>query len=129
MVQLIDGLGVSDSWKDKFKLIQEAEPIGFGIQSYKPTIGFVKFKNLESIISLPLIKKAFFATNILALLFSPIYYILKGMWKKGLIFWGLLTISYIFIPVGMLVIMTLAGGMANYDYYRFKVLDEGNFWW
>ena len=59
------------------------------------------------------------------------------MWKKAIAILGLNIILVIIVSminpnfaqfVGF-GIAGLATGMANNDFYRFKVLDEGNFWW
>ena len=118
----INNLDVSDSWKAKFLTITKAKPISFGL--------IPKFENPKEL--------NFSAKfNFLAFFFGVIYYAVKGMWKKALAILGLgiiltIVVSVInpnfaqFVGYG---IAGLAAGMANYDFYRFKVLDEGNFWW
>jgi len=118
----INNLDVSDRWKAKFLTIAKAKPISFGL--------IPKFENPKEL--------NFSAKfNFLAFFFSWLYYAIKGMWKKAL------TLAGLNIILGIVVIMInpkfaqfvaygisgLAAGMANYDFYRFKVLDEGNFWW
>lgn len=118
----INSLNVNDSWKRKFSTICRAKPISFGF--------IPKFENPKEL--------NFSAKfNFLAFFFSVIYYAIKGMWKKALSILGLNIILVIivsminpnfaqFVTYG---IAGLAAGMANNDFYRFKVLDEGNFWW
>ncbi len=118
----ISNLDISDSWKAKLITIDKAKPISFGF--------IPKFENPKEL--------NFSAKfNFLAFFFSVIYYAIKGMWKKALAILGLnivltIIVSMInpnfsqFVSYG---IAGLAAGMANNDFYRFKVLDEGNFWW
>jgi len=59
------------------------------------------------------------------------------MWKKALVLLGInIILSLIIFMINPdlvqlvgFAIAGLAAGMANNDFYRFKVLDEGNFWW
>lgn len=118
----INSLNVSDSWKDKFRNIESAEPI-----SLSPLPNFKYPKKLNFWTKL----------NTLAFLFNFIYYAIKGMWKKGLVLFGINVLVVIILSIiapqftGMawIVPAVLAQQMANTDFYRFKVLDEGNFWW
>ncbi len=118
----INSLDISDNWKTKLLTIDRAKPISFGLMP--------KFENPKEL--------NFSAKfNFLAFFFSIIYYVIKGMWKKALAILGLnivlvIVVSMInpnlaqFVSYG---IAGLAASMANNDFYRFKVLDEGNFWW
>jgi len=118
----INSLDVSDSWKAKFLTIARAKPINFGF--------IPKFENPKEL-------KFSAKFNFLSFFFNVIYYAIKGMWKKALAILGLnivliVIVSMInpnfaqFVSYG---VAGLAAGMANNDFYRFKVLDEGNFWW
>ena len=118
----INNLDVSDRWKAKFLTIAKAKPISFGL--------IPKFENPKEL--------NFSAKfNFLAFFFGVFYYAIKGMWKKALTFVGLAIILSIVVMIinpkfdqfVNLFIPVLAGWMANNDFYRFKVLDEGNFWW
>lgn len=73
----------------------------------------------------------------LAFLFGPLYYIAKGMWKKGLSLLFLSTACTLvmvpFVPEPVLRgisfgFQALFAMNANVDYYRKKVLGE-DFWW
>ncbi len=64
----IEALPVSEKWKDRFKAIAHA--------------GGVKFPNLKDLPKNE--RRKAFSFNVLAFLFGPVYYIAKGMWKKGL---------------------------------------------
>ncbi len=118
----INNLDVSDKWKNRFLAIARAKPINFGLVP--------KFENQ---------KELNFSTNFnfLALFFTIFYYIAKGMWKKGI---SIFVINFILLLIFEMIAPTwsifvtcgiagLCAGMANFDFYRFKVLDEGNFWW
>ncbi|MBC7956330.1 MAG: DUF2628 domain-containing protein [Cytophagales bacterium] len=120
----IDGLLVSDGWKRKFRLIQKA--------------GGPKQTQFKSLTAGERMKISF---NILAFLFGPIYYIVKGMWKKGLALFG----ACFVVLVVLSVLLELAGlgkvanalgygaaalfaVRANIDYYKKMVLGD-NGWW
>lgn len=75
--------------------------------------------------------------NLWAFIFGWIYFLIKGMWKPGLIL-AVLTIALgvlsesIDLPVIVsrvlsLIIMFLAGLTANYTYYRYEVLGQHDF--
>lgn len=81
--------------------------------------------------------------NILAFLFGPLYYIAKGMWKKGLY----LTLMLVMANIGIYMVWELFSGselidrllpslncaifgaLANYDYYRYYKLNETTWPW
>jgi len=115
----INSLDVSDKWKAKFLAINKAKPINSG---WLPKFEDSKFRP---------------KFNFLAFFFGAIYYVIKGMWKKALAILGLgivltVIVSMINPKFAQFVGFGIAGlvaMMANYDFYRFKVLDEGNFWW
>lgn len=120
----IASLPVSESWKTKFRLIEKA--------------GGVKQQNFKALAFGERMKIAF---NILGFLFGPIYYIVKGMWKKGL---ALFALCFIAVFVVALVLELVGLGhlanavgyavaavfavRANIDYYKKMVLGE-NGWW
>lgn len=119
-VSHISTLPVSDAWKAKFYLIERAG--GIKLQKFKE-LSFgerIKVNN-----------------NILCFLFGPIYYIIKGMWKKGI------TLSLIILVISIPIILGLESlglekfekslgygfaaiyaARANRDYYKKMVLDE-----
>ena len=118
----INSLDISDSWKTKLLTIDRAKPINLGLVP--------KFENQKEL-------NFGVKFNFLAFFFSIIYYAIKGMWKKAIAILGLNIVLVIIVSminpnfaqfVGF-GIAGLAAGMANNDFYRFKVLDEGNFWW
>ncbi len=124
LLEKINSLDVSDNWKSKFRTIAEAEPISLGlIQKFKNN---VVYKNASLTTKI----------NFLAFFFGIFYYIVKGMWKKGL---TLLGIGFVFILIVDVLfgdsISSAAGigvgalfaAYANIDYYRKMVLGE-DFW-
>ncbi len=123
----INSLDVSEKWKDKFKAISEAGPIG---DIPKP-----KFENEARYKELPFFTKY----NLWGFFFTWLYYLLKGMPKKGISIFLLAVFLQVLAEnlhagqtfFAILSILLPAGvGFAhsNIDYYRTKVLKE-DFWW
>lgn len=121
---------LSDNWKRKFALIEKA--------------GGVKYPKLKE---LSIGEKFRIVINFWGFFFGPIYYILKGMWKKAITFTAIgyaliFAIEFIFAitginetQVGSAIINAsgygIAGAfgyMANNDYYKKMVLNK-NGWW
>lgn len=120
----IDSLSVSDAWKHKFRLLEQAG--GPGQRHLKDLAPGERFK---------------IGFNILAFLFGPFYYMAKGMWKKAISLFGacfavLLVIGFVLDLVGLGKIGNALGYgaaavfavRANIDYYKKMVLRE-NGWW
>lgn len=120
----IDSLPVSESWKQKFRLIEKA--------------GGARQQNLKALSSGERMKVVF---NVLAFLFGPIYYLVKGMWKKALALFG----ACIVVIVAVGVVLDLLGFgrvadalgygaaavfavRANIDYYKKMVLGDDGWW-
>lgn len=124
-VQELQARGVNPTWIGKLTEIHDA-----GIQGF--TYGMVKTER-------PLQFLTKFC--VLAFLFNWIYYLIKGMWKKAIVFIGayialiIVTtiLAVIFYPlafIGWLAIIGLCvyyGLAAPGDYYRHVVLKE-DFW-
>jgi hypothetical protein len=120
----IADLPVSEAWKTKFRLIEKA--------------GGPKQKNLRD---LSFRERQLISFNILGFLFGPIYYAVKGMWKKGL---AMFTIVFMAIVILSLILEAIGFGRfanalgyggaalfavrANIDQYKKWVLDD-NGWW
>lgn len=80
----IDELHISNTWKTKFKLIYIAYYQNFYLGGIRNPLLWVigpQFTNLSLASKL----NFNFRYNILALIFGPLYYITKGMFKKGII--------------------------------------------
>ena len=120
----IDGLPVSESWKAKFHLIEKA--------------GGVKMTAFKALSFGERMKCSF---NVLAFLFGPIYYAVKGMWKKGLAMFGAGVVAIVVLSVVMELlgmgrmanalgygVSAVFGMRANIDYYKKMVLGD-NGWW
>lgn len=120
----IASLQVPSAWKAKFYLIERA--------------GGVKLPKFRELKVGERLKVNF---NILAFLFGPIYYAVKGMWKKGLT----LFLASSLVVIGLAIVCELLGfgalgnalgygvaalfaTRANIDYYKKVVLHE-NGWW
>lgn len=120
----INALEVSESWKDKFRVLAE---VG------KPITYSMRLRNESAYKNLPIGIKF----NIWALLFGIIYYLHKGMWKKGIVLLGsgVMLIIVITILFGLtagnfasfFAIPLIFASFASFDYYRMMVLDE-DFW-
>ena len=119
---LIDSLDVSKSWKRKFHVMDELNSIT------DPKEKKAYFKSLSW-------GERFGQSNILAFLFSFIYFFIKGMWKPGLTFLGI----YVVLLIVLLVLnidndsIYRAAGIgygvvamtrANILYYSKKVLGK-----
>ena len=122
----IDSLDISETWKRRFRLIEQAGPYVKG-----------NYRNIKSLA--PKERRAI-GFNTLAFIFSIIYYFAKGMPKKAL---ALLGISWLFaaaITITEVVfqfsapntlfwipVSAIAGVLANQDYYQ-KVVKGQDMW-
>ena len=119
---LIDSLDVSDGWKRKFHVMDDLNSIK------DPKEKKAYFKSLSW-------GERFGQSNILAFLFSWIYFFIKGMWKPGLTYLGI----YAVMLIALLVLNiesdsvyraagigygVLAMTRANVLYYTKKVLGK-----
>jgi len=78
--------------------------------------------------------------NVWGLLFGPLYYLVKGMWRKALLFWlpslllVLIEVAFPDVDLGPLdrgvglATAALCALRANVDYYKKMVLHD-NGWW
>src|SRR5689334_17182493 len=119
----IDSLDVSETWKKRFRAIQKA--------------GGPAMPNRRALST----RERMVNFNILAFLLGPVYYLLKGMWRKALTFFVAVT-AVVFVIAIILELnglgeysKSLAYGAAaffavraNIDYYKKMVLKD-NGWW
>lgn len=115
--------GISKRWLAKFSLIDQAGG---------PT--------RKQIRQLPKRAQRKLSFNILAFIFGPFYYLVKGMWRKAITLSAVsivatLALNYIFTSVGLdfqipegLLAMGLAASRANFDYYKKVVLADKQWW-
>ncbi|HWV10360.1 MAG TPA: DUF2628 domain-containing protein [Pseudomonas sp.] len=121
----IAALPVSDTWKQRFSAMHRA--------------GGYKMPRLKELP--PAERRKAFGFNFLAFFFGPIYYAIKGMWKKGLALFVVCAAAVIVAGMGLdyLGYGTVADGLrygiaavfavrANIDYYK-KMLLNDNGWW
>jgi hypothetical protein len=121
----IENLPVSETWKKRFRWLKKA--------------GGPSMKNLKDMPKSERIRGSPF--NILAFLFGPFYYIVKGMWKKGVALFVVCVVAVVLLEIllskfGFTKIgKSLGYGVsavfavrANIDYYKKMVLGE-NGWW
>jgi hypothetical protein len=114
---------VSPSWTRKFALIEGA--------------GGPKLPDLKKLKTGERVAVIF---NIWGFLFGPIYYLVKGMWKKAITL-TVFGLGIIFVAIAALtmagidaerslrfIIPTLFAIRANIDYYK-KVVLKDNGWW
>lgn len=117
-----DAKSISDSWKKKFDLMEKA--------------GGVKMQRIKE---LSFNEKNQVLFNVWGFLFGPIYYLAKGMWKKGisLTIASILAITIVEVicqKFGFSDFITnfIAGAIfatrANIDYYK-KIKLGDNEWW
>lgn len=110
---------LSDSWRWKFDFFNT-----YGLPSASPEAK-AAYRNLSFMAKLRL------TSNILAFLFGPLYFFVKGMWRKGLTLLGIaitagvvLTVLDVSDTIGRSVgiaIGALAMSTANYAYYLHAV--------
>lgn len=109
--QQIDSLDVSNSWKNRFYLIERAG----GVKRSK--IKELQFKERIQVI-----------LNIPALILGPIYFLRKGLWKQTLTYMGIIVFTAIFFTKFLLAILATMiatfGTRANIGYYSKKVLSN-----
>ncbi|MBT3380722.1 MAG: DUF2628 domain-containing protein [Lentisphaerae bacterium] len=116
------GTNVSRKWEERFELFGKISADDSLIRKFFRTPGF---KGLDSK------EQKTIRWNGLALLFGPLYYFCKGMWRKGAVLLGVvwlfgvvLTLVELFsgesIPglVYWLPSAFICGQLANFDYYR-----------
>ena len=120
----IDSLDVSESWKNRFRLIEQA--------------GGVKLPKLRDLAFGDRMRVTF---NGWAFLFGFFYFAAKGMWRKGLV---LLLMCIAILTVLELILMmigtrhlgnsagygvaVLFASRANVDFYKKKVLGKDGWW-
>ena len=127
----IDNLNVSDIWKRRFKAFKEDGQVESSWYGYK-------FNSNNPILAIN--GRTVFSKNnyvsITAFLFTGLWYMLKGMWKKGISLIVIGTIGNIVIDqmagkdlyLGTLIIGVIAAYSGSYDLYKYKVLKQ-SFWW
>ena len=111
----IEALEISESWKEKLRLIEEAG--GFN---------GLYVRNSQDLTFRERFKLTF---NVGGLLLGPFYYFLKGMWVKGTIYFALAVafaalrflydvpyVHYLILPLQF-----LPANLATGDYYLWKV--------
>lgn len=121
----IDLLEVSDSWKQRLRAIAIAG--GPKLPRWK------EMQQAE--------RRAAMRFNLLAFLFSPFYYLAKGMWRRALTLSGLCILVIMLVDFGLMMAGVKDGGRpygiavgvfyslrANLDYYK-KVVLKDNGWW
>jgi Protein of unknown function (DUF2628) len=130
--EFIDGLDVSQTWKDRFKKFSH-------LNTFNQTK--LTFEERKKIYSETKVKRKFdffLNFNILAAFFHIFYFIAKGMWRRGLfilgatiICWIVLLILQHFFKIQLLqgkVMYGFANAMcaitANRSYYLFKVKNN-----
>lgn len=111
------------SWQTKFKLIEKA--------------GGTALKDLQA---LSFTERGMVVFNVFGFLFGPLYYLVKGMWKKAIVLTliGILLIvvsCMLFQIIGFentnatnMIIPIIIATRANIDYYK-KIILGDNGWW
>lgn len=126
----IDSLKVDESWKARFRLIQQYYENG---TIFKETEEFKTMpkKDRGRINKEILFKNGGIGTFISAFIFSTFYYLFKGMWLKAIVYTLFAIFMYEIIThlIPALTNCTTAYSvifafLAPYDYYRLKVLKK-----
>lgn len=123
--QRIHALAVSPKWKERFLAIAHAG--GSKLPHFKQLPRAERQKAMR--------------LNFLAFFFGPIYYASKGMWKRGLVYFGL---GAVVIVLAALILehfgfgaiarslhfglAAIFGMRANLDFYK-KTVEGDNGWW
>jgi hypothetical protein len=113
---------VSKSWQRKFELIERAGGL-----------------DLPNVKSLSMWERMILNFNIWGFFLGPLYYIAKGMWKKGLFIFGIVAVVIILLDIffgdskavdrlSMLLGPVIFATQSNTDYYKKMVLGI-NKWW
>lgn len=113
-------------WKDKFALIDHAGGA-----------------SLPQLAQLPLPARVRIHCNVFAMLFGLLYYVCKGMWKRGISL-ALLMVALTFILLWSAVMLDVSTELAhnaatgisallyawraNIDYYKYAVLGDDSWW-
>jgi hypothetical protein len=123
--QRINALDVSPKWKERFIAISHAG--GSKLPNFKQLPKHERQKAMSP--------------NFLAFFFGPIYYIVKGMWKRGVVYFVLGAVVIVVVGLilehfgfGMIArslhfgLSAIYGMRANIDFYK-KNLEGDNGWW
>jgi hypothetical protein len=121
----INALDVSAKWKERFLAIAHA--------------GGPKLPHFKQLPKTE--RRKAMGLNVLAFLFGPFYYLAKGMWKRGLVYFALGAVAIVI--VGLLLeyfgfgalarslhfgLAAVYGLRANIDFYK-KTVEGDNGWW
>ena len=120
----IGTLQVADTWKKKFRTLEQA--------------GGPKLPHLKT---LPFKERFSVTFNFLGFIFGPLYYLAKGMWKKALFLFAACVAAVLLIGSALDMaglpevanslgygVSAFFGVRLNIDYYKKMVLGE-NGWW
>lgn len=127
-IEIIENLSVNQSWKERFKLIQKYYDMSSWAYKVKEEEkeNFKQNKPHFAII----FKNGGIGTMIAAVLFGPIYYLVKGMWLKAIIYSLFLILLFSILSILFNFSGAASGGgclfgiLAPFDYYRLKVLKK-----
>lgn len=121
----IDRLPVSEAWKKRFRAMQKA--------------GGPSMPNLKSMPKEE--RKGVSMFNGFAFLFGPIYYAVKGMWRKGIVLFLICVVVVLILELALAKMgfgklgsavtfgtAAVYATRANIDYYKKMVLGD-NGWW
>jgi len=112
----ISRLAVSESWKRKFRLIEKAGG-----------------PSLPHLRSLTLWERIVAQVNFLAVLFGPVYYLIKGMWRMAVLYLVVALVAVVLLELAGLGKLVRAVGTgisvafamrANIAYYKEVVLGK-----
>lgn len=110
---------IPESWRTKFALMEKAGGVKM------PRIKELSFSERMKLLS-----------NVWAFLFGPIYYLIKGLWKKAIVYFAISIVLFVvldrvFAAMGMrdsaflnFIGPAIFAARANIDYYKKVVLGE-----
>ena len=123
-VKSIDELDVDDSWKVRFRLIEEYYTDGI-IWKGSDKIKAMPSKEFNKIFQNIVFNKKATGTFVSVFLLGFFYYLFKGMWLKAIIYSFVSILGFVLLgAIGSYAIWGGFAMLAPFDYYRFKVLGK-----
>ena len=113
-------IDVNDKWKKRFEAIDK-QIIDGNCLKYQPEFKTMPIKERFKI------AKVIYLSDIpssLAMLFGVLYYLVKGMWLKCIVYSIIICILTLLMPILFGYLLLIMWLYTPYDYYRYKVLGK-----